>query len=208
MWIFILIQLFEKMTLYNKFTKIKFFAFLFSMFLYFEGIACSCPPFRIYSAERIKSENEFIFIGTPIENLILDNGLRHFWNGENEGTEVRFRVEKVIKGKITSQFVAINQFIHGNCARFFQFGERYIIVGNEIKGFIPNYAKIFEYPYLRHAIIQQVLYDGIYSQKQLSTSEPEIVKYWNELAKAFRVMDTDACRTFTLNSQYASLFLD
>lgn len=196
------------MTLAKKYFKIQFFAFLFLMFFSNQGIACSCPPFRIYSADRIKSENEFILIGTAIENMIFDNGLRHFYNSENKGTEVTFKVEKVLKGEITSPFIVINQFIHGNCARFFQLGEKYVIVGNEIKGFLPNYASLYEYRNFKLAITHQVLQDGIYSKKQLTHSDPKIIKYWNELAKTFQVIDTDACRTFSLNSQNSSLFLN
>ena len=177
------------------------------------GFACSCFSISKKEARKISREVDYIVLGSPIENIHPNDTIKGQWDSLKEGYHVKFKVEKVYKGRIDSEFIFINQFETGNCLQVFEFGQKYIILGAQVKkflGFRPanstdelvedKFFQIFPPP-PPHPI-------AWLNKNEMITynEEKSVVDYWNQIAKNEIVVYTDQCSTFGENSTYGKYF--
>ncbi len=170
--------------------------------------ACTCFPLDSTTIDALLNEVEFVLIGHPKENLNFNREIRNNWNLENEGIEIIFKVDSVLKGNVPQNEVTINQFNEGNCTQVFQFGEQYLVLGNRINKFIdvsPPSRKsshrdiTISLPPLPPNLENGIMYSQTYKRKE--------IKYWNKLAKKNIVINTSDCSSYFLASQSANLIV-
>lgn len=99
------------------------------------GWACTCMTISKRDAKRISKKADYVLLGTAVENVHHNDSIKEQWDSEQFGINVKFKVEKVYKGRLETEFIFINQFETGNCIQSFKFGEKYIIVGTTVKKF-------------------------------------------------------------------------
>ncbi len=188
---------------------------LFFLFLIFPiiGFACTCFSISKKEARKISREADYVVLGSPIENIHPNDTIKGLWDSLRKGYHVKFKVEKVYKGRIDAEFIFINQFETANCVMSFQFGEKYIIVGNRIKEFEnlrpvnlgedfggDDFQETFPPP-PPHPMA------GLkFNRMKCFNEESSEVDYWNEIAKNEIVVYTNQCSTFGENSTYGKYF--
>lgn len=173
------------------------------------GFACSCFLISKKEARKISRKADYVLLGSPIENIHSNDTIKGLWDSLRKGYHVKFKVEKVYKGRIDAEFIFINQFETANCVMSFQFGEKYIIVGNRIKEFEnlrpvnlgeDDSQETFP-PSPPHPMA------GLkFNRMKCFNEEISEVDYWNEIAKNKIVVYTNQCSTFGENSTYGKYF--
>ncbi len=176
------------------------------------SFACECPTI---DKKALIENSEFVFIGTIIENVHFNISMKNYFDKKGYGTDVKIKVDSILKGKVNSEYVIINQTESGNCTRRFEFGKQYLITGIQIKGYINHVnpiinsdknntseykdsvidipiTKRIEEPPLTRLIDGYVqINDGL-----------KLVKYWNDLAKEYLIIQTDICVSGLVNSEF------
>ncbi len=176
------------------------------------GWACTCPTLTKKDIKRISREADFVIMGSAVENVYSNDSIKLNLDKEKYGIEVKFKVEKVYKGKLNSDFVYINQFETGNCIQKFEFGEQYIIIGSRVKRF-ENKNPNPEAEYME---------DEILISNQLPPPPPlgglknkrmkcyniknEKIEYWDELAQKEIVLYANQCSTFNPEGTFGMYF--
>jgi multimeric flavodoxin WrbA len=177
------------------------------------GFACSCFSISKKEARKISREADYVLLGYPIENIHPNDTIKGDWDRLQKGYHVKFKVEKVFKGRIDMEFIFINQFETGNCLQVFEFGKKCIIVGTQVKEFVgyrpanspdehveDKFSQIFPPP-PPHPIA------WLNKNEMISYNEEKlVVDYWNEIAKNGIVVYTNQCSTFDEKSTYGKYF--
>ena len=78
---------------------------------------------------------DFVLVGRPMTNIHPDSVAVRLLDNEGFGSEVYFKVEKVLKGEIKQDIVIINQNSFSSCTLGVKLGDRYLLFGH-----IKNYA--------------------------------------------------------------------
>ncbi|MBC6367320.1 hypothetical protein DDT91_11020 [Algoriphagus sp. AK58] len=99
-----------------------------------EGYSCSCGG--KYDSKYFKEQIEradFVFVGKAIKNVGVHTQRNNQLDEEGIGYNVLFKVDSVIKGKLKSQEVIIDQWNDGSCAHTLKLGRKYIVFGIDYK---------------------------------------------------------------------------
>jgi hypothetical protein len=176
------------------------------------GWTCTCMSLTKKEAKSISKRADYILLGTAVENVHHQDSIKTKWDDEKYGVEVKFKVEKIINGKIDSEYVFINQFETGNCKQVFEFGVKYIIVGTRIKYF-ENLRPFREAVYAEDEIFETVqppppppIGGMTINKMKCYNIERELVDYWNRIAEKEVVLYTNQCSSFYANSVYGQYF--
>jgi hypothetical protein len=178
------------------------------------GFACTCFSISKKDARKISRKADYVVLGYATENIHPNDTIKGDWDRMQKGYEVKFKVEKVYKGKIDSEFIYINQFETGNCVESFEFGKKYIIVGTRIKEF-ENVRPLNARLEFKEDDIFETFpppppppLGGLSINKmKCYYEEKSVVEYWNEIAKREIVVYTNQCSSFYPNSTYGRYFV-
>ncbi|SFU07387.1 hypothetical protein SAMN04489724_3695 [Algoriphagus locisalis] len=185
---------------------------LFILSLTTFGWACTCNTIAKKVAKKITKNADYVLLGTAVENVHHSDSIEAVWDSEKVGINVKFKVEKVYKGSLQTEFVYINQFETDNCTQSFRFGEKYIIVGTLIEKF-ENLRPFSEAIYKKDEIFETVVspppppIGGLSIRKMKCYNiEMELVDYWNKIAENEIVVYTNQCSSFHAESTYGKYF--
>lgn len=177
------------------------------------GWACTCMTVSKKDAKRISKRADYVLLGTAVENVHHNDSIKEYWDNEQIGTHVKFKVEKVYKGQIEAEFVFINQFETGNCIQSFQFGEKYIVVATAIKKF-ENVRPFSEDLYKEDGIFEASqppppppIGGPTINKMKCYNIEMELVDHWNEIVEKEIVVYTNQCASFYAESTSAKYFI-
>ncbi|MFT7033641.1 MAG: hypothetical protein ACJA2S_002149 [Cyclobacteriaceae bacterium] len=174
------------------------------------ALACECPPTNEETVKRNFEEAEIIVIGHAIKNVNYDVEVRNSWNKRNQGYEVLFKVDSVLKGDKNLRDVIVTQLLSGGCSRRFEFGESMIISGSSISKIINRTPKRpkpkgSEIPPTEMPPLTPEYSSG--STLFLYNSEQEEADYWNELAQNNKVIPSSLYNSYYVDSTAGSYFL-
>lgn len=79
---------------------------------------------------------DYVLIGRPITNIHPDGAHVRQLDSEEEGYDLFFAVEKLIKGDIKHDTIIINQNGGGSCSGLLGFGDKYLVFGHK-KSYAP-----------------------------------------------------------------------
>ncbi len=178
------------------------------------GFACTCFSISKKEAKRISKEADYVVLGHATENIHPNDTIKGDWDIMQKGYHVKFKVEKVYKGRIDSDFIYINQFETGNCVESFEFGKKYIIVGTRIKEF-ENVRPLNARMKFKEDDLSETFppppppaIGGLTNATmKCNYEEDSVVEYWNEIAKREIVVYTNQCSSFYPNSTYGRYFV-
>ena len=190
----------------------KILLILFTLFS-FQLFACKCEGWNKETIDKLIQKSDYIFIGTVVGNVNLNNNeiQDYSWRTNNSSSEVVIKVERIIKGKLASEYVYITQFNQGNCSRFFIKGEKYIITGFKIKKFI-SFTSQKKNKYLEKIKTQTETIEipdvEFKKNKFYMNNLGGNFKGWNELAKKETLISTNICDSGSPNSPFWNLILN
>lgn len=172
--------------------------------------ACECFPIDSASANELMNEVEFVIIGHAVRNIGFNSEVNGMWDQRNRGYNVLIEIDSVIKGDVDSKAVIVKQF-GGNCDQIFEFGEQYLIVGNQLDKFVnrtPRYERTNDEE-LPPTSLPPPPPPSIYDKTvTFYSNSDEEVKFWNGLANEQIILNTSMCSSFFVTSKKASYFLD
>ena len=174
--------------------------------------ACECPT---VDKKTLMENSEYVFIGTVIENVHFNESMKNYFDQKRYGTEVKIKVDSILKGVVNSEYVIINQIDSGNCTRQFEFGKQYVISGIQIKGYINHVSPIINSNKIdleesKDSVIDIPITQRIEEPLRLGLRDGyvqindglELVKYWNEIAKEYLIIQTDVCVSGYVDSEF------
>ena len=94
-------------------------------------------------------------------------------------TDVKFKIDSLIKGPQTKTEIYINQFEAGNCSNWFEVGKKYVILGDQTRN-----IRSFDY-----------------------SLDSTFIPRWKCYLEEEYVIETSGCISAELNSKIANLFL-
>jgi len=155
----------------------------------FDNFACICDK---VNHRKLFRQADYVFIGTALNNLTPDTITSQLLDLKGTGARVSFKVEKVLKGNIDREIIAIIQ--NGNsCSMLFDLGDKYLIFGQKRD-------KIFDSEDIYGPIIRMDSSDTGTEEEvfQVRREGKEMeLKYENKIKKEYGVMvDTDLCSCF------------
>ena len=158
----------------------KTFFLISFLFFNFPLFACQCIDFKEENINELKKKSDFIFVGTVVEQINTNQNkvLDLLWQRDNKSFDVLVVVEKIIKGKIKSDTIAITQITSGNCSRSFEKNKKYIFTGNQIKK-IKNKSKN-KFKNKNHPLVP---YEKYKNKKVIIKNIEFDFKGWNKLIK-------------------------
>lgn len=170
--------------------------------------ACVCFPIDSISAKELMNEVEYVIVGHAVKNVGFKSEVNAMWNRRKEGYDVMFEVDSVIAGNVNSKTIIIRQF-GGNCDQIFEFGEQYLILGDQLEKVLNGT------PSQKRAKVGEILPSPMpppppsISSKVavLYNSSDDEVKFWNELISREIVIYTSMCSIFLVNSTNAGFFM-
>ncbi|BDD05177.1 hypothetical protein [Aureibacter tunicatorum] len=172
--------------------------------------ACQCEPLDSLTLAKIYHEKDYILIGHIVKGI--DNDSNEFSEDTNEESfrNAYFKVDSVLKGKIHSDTMIINQMGQGSCADFYQIGDRKLIAGNQIKKFEKtsindhfesNSAEILPSPPPLDVLLNSA---GTFFYTHMPDS---IVKIWKELIRKYFAIHVLGCCSFDRDSYSAKMII-
>jgi len=189
--------------------RIKHITLIISLLAFERANACQCFPIDSASAIELINEVEFVIIGHAINNVGFNSEVNSMWNQRQKGFNVLIKIDSVIKGRLDSKTVVVKQF-GGNCDQIFEFGEQYLIVGNQLKKFVngtPKNQRTNDEE-LPPTSLPPPPPPSINDQAvTFYDSSNEEVGYWNKLANEQVILNTSMCSSFFITSKNASYFL-
>jgi len=189
--------------------RLKYLLLALTLIVAEQANACECFPIDSASASELMNEVDFVIIGHAIKNVGFNSEVNGMWDQRHRGYNVLIEIDSVIKGNAVSKTVIVKQF-GGNCDQIFEFGEKYLIVGNRLNKFVnrtpikertneeelpPNSLPPPPPPSINNKTV--TFYNN---------SDNE-VQFWNELANEHEVLNTSMCSSFELTSRNANYFL-
>ena len=182
--------------------------------------ACKCVDFNKKNIDKLKQKVDYIFIGKVVANINLENNqiLDDLWKRNNSANEVVLEVKKIIKGKIKTKFIYLNQLNAGNCSRTFEKGKKYIVSGFEVIEFIDLTPKTKaiddnkknEELKIRETSLEKLKIPEIeFKESRFYINEIKInFKKWNELSKKETVILTNSCISGTIESSFGRVITE
>ncbi|MEK6477517.1 hypothetical protein WJR50_08280 [Catalinimonas sp. 4WD22] len=161
--------------------------------------ACVCDKLEKHDVNALIKEADFVVIGRAIKNIHHQPETAQFFDSKNQGSNVLFVVDSIVKGKLQKDTIFINQYTQGSCTAIFDFDNQYLIIGNEIS----EYKKI-DTDSNDMVIPITTIKDG---SMKISSKVDFDYKFYQSLTDQYNTVSTSDCRTFNVNSQkYESLF--
>lgn len=171
--------------------------------------ACQCFPIDSASANELMHEVEFIITGHAVSNVGFNSEVNGMWDQRSKGYNVLIEIDSVIKGNVDSKTLIVKQF-GGNCDQIFEFGEQYLIVGNQLDKFVnrtPRRRKTKEGEIPPTSMPSPP--PSVHSKTAIFyDSSDEEVGFWNEQANKQVILNTSMCSSFYVTSRNASYFLN
>jgi hypothetical protein len=167
--------------------------------------ACECFLIDSISSQQLIAEVDFVVIGHAGGNVNFNAEVTGMWDNRESGFDVFIEVDSVIKGDLGSKKVIANQFGGSSCSQLFQFGEKFIIAGNQLLGFAnrtpeklkSNHGELPPPP--PPSIEESIVY--------CYNNEQEDVDFWNALTTEYVIINTSLCSSISLNRKVAEYFL-
>ena len=175
--------------------------------------ACTCDYPDSITINKWIQDADFVLEGTYITNLNPDQEDLRLSNTGESGYNILFRVSSVIKGKISSDTIAILQFNNGNCTQTFKKGESYFVFGYRIKKVKCKTITEINSVHTADSILEiSINPEPPPPPGSLNTDTyilPEcsidIRDYWNRVTNKYKVIYTNYCLTFNQNSEIGKL---
>lgn len=164
------------------------------------SFGCMCEDYPSSSnIEEWIEDADLIIEGEYIKDIDWRSSDSDSLNATTQGIHIYFKVNKVIKGQLKSDTVAINQWGNGNCTKIFKKEEEYIVFGYEVKGFQSLRGDYYQKYDSSDDIPPQPPLDILAEDKLLKTyySGNQEVNYWNEIANQYKVVQTSSCSAFS-----------
>jgi hypothetical protein len=167
-----------------------------------------CPSLEKKDVSKYISEYDYVIIGKAEEVVEYYDSLRLEKNTLKFATDVKFKVERVIKGEISDSSVLINQMMAYNSRSAFNLGENYVIVGNRVKEF-RNATPEYKDPKPSDAINESlqpppaVATNGIVL---VSYTDKKVIDFWQALSRKHTIITTHACLNFPAESKEGKWF--
>jgi multimeric flavodoxin WrbA len=173
---------------------------------YGKAYSCVCAPLEPSRYQELVDQYDAIVIGTPIEVVVHDDELKSMWTKAKQFTEVKIKIEKVLKGKIDSGFIVVNQFGTGNCGRMYKFGENYLIFGDRINSFSmgDKYKSTIPDPCPPPPPPNEF----INGTMTCHSEEEKEVEFWKNISRKEFVIFSDYCISFYTNSDLGKEMID
>lgn len=158
-------------------------------------LACTCtflwPDAAII--QDLSANSDLVVVGHPIKN-IDDHYVSS--NSKYMGTMILFKVDSIIKGKLTSDTIFINQETMGNCSLFFTSNEKYVIFGQQIKSY-------------KKAENDSHASSSGYSNKTLTfRDQNNLLPFFKDLTKKYYTITTNQCVSFTSRDSFISEYFN
>lgn len=172
--------------------KTAFWALL-TFFGSIETFGCVCNDLDF---KRMLKTSDFVIVGRPTTNIHPDSTAVRLLNNEGYGSEVYFKVEKVLKGDIKQDILIINQIGHGSCTLGVKLGDRYLVFGH-IKSYalppIGDFNPIVEI-------------DSVTGKKEIvyvpSDNTSIVGDYIKTLNNKFDIVHTSSCGLFNERTKF------
>lgn len=174
--------------------------------------ACDCSPMNREHSKWLMETADLIVLGTALENVHHHDSIRQQRDQTSNGVQIKLKVDKVIKGELSSEIVYVNQFSNHNCSYVFELGKQYVILGTQIQDFM-NRSPFSEKDVNKDAIpvtVQEPPPPAIGSQdaKKLMVYniEEESVNFWKKILTGNTVVHTNKCSVFEAGSVSGNYF--
>lgn len=184
--------------------SILLISFLFCLYQPKSVLACICSSLTTALANEMISDADVALEGEYIKTIHFEENIEKLWNEGDWGRNILFKVNKIYKGKVRSDTIAIYQS-GSSCSRSFQKGEKYIILANEIK--------FFKSIKLRHSKKDKDFL-GIPPPPEKLTKNgvlkdynvPKIsIDYWKNIINNYTTVTVSLCDSFIKNTEYGDL---
>ncbi len=110
----------------------KYFA-LICVFTIVSAIDCYSCICSKRDHKKLFNKSDFVFIGYAVSNLGRDSAVSKLLDVGGQGVNVSFKVERVFKGKIDGEIIAIIQE-GSSCSMTFRLGDKYLVFGTRREG--------------------------------------------------------------------------
>jgi hypothetical protein len=117
---------------------VKVISIYILLFISIDSYACSCSGSEY---KKIFKHADYVIIGRPIKNIHPDTAVSRLLDLEKGGTELIFKVEKILKGDLKTNEVIINQIGRGSCTEWMRIGEKYLVFGHVVTKAPPSIAE-------------------------------------------------------------------
>ena len=91
------------------------------------NFACICDKVK---PKQLFKDSDYVFIGRALNNLTPDTITSQYLDSKGNGIRISFKIEKLFKGKIDKDVIAIIQS-GSSCSMLFDLGDRYLIFGRK-----------------------------------------------------------------------------
>ena len=164
-----------------------------SIISFIDTFGCVCNDLDF---KQMLKTYDFVLVGRPLTNIHPDSIAVRLLDNEGYGSEVYFKVEKVLKGKIDQDIVIINQRGHGSCTLGVKLGDRYLVFGH-IKNYAPpslgDFNPIVEIDSMTRK--EEIIY--------VPTNNTSIVEdYIKTLKEKFDIVHTSSCGLFNERTKF------
>jgi len=182
------------------------------------SFACDCSPIDKNKVKLIHLEADYVIIGTVVDNISFNKYRKTYFDTNESSSNVKVKVNSVLKGKVKSKYVIVNQIFQGNCTRSFIFGNKYLIIGYRIEKFInKETSSITHYKNKKNDSLNQIPIterisentdkeNRYFENKVYLNNAKEYTDYWNKLLNEFTIISTNSCVSFYKKSKAAKLF--
>ncbi|MBS1979273.1 MAG: hypothetical protein JST46_18025 [Bacteroidetes bacterium] len=92
-----------------------------------DSFSCMCNKVK---SRKMYKDSDYVIIGRALKNLRLDSMVGKLLDLKGGGGNVSFQIQKVLKGTIDKEIVAIIQD-GSSCTMWFKFGDSYLIFGKK-----------------------------------------------------------------------------
>lgn len=164
---------------------------------------CDC---RV-SAKNVKNDAKEADI--VVEGMYLSNLSEQEGTNPIEGYNILFLVSSVVRGKLLSDTIAINQLDQGRCLIKFEPNKKYVLLGNSIHHFEsgdPTFDNKLEADQIPPTNPPPPEW---YSKKKkimlLFGYTKNEIEYWNTLTESYLVFHTHLCYTYDSNSKIGKI---
>ena len=169
----------------------------------FNVLSCTCEGVDESNVEAFLKQYDYVIIGRAIQNIHRNKTHSIVLDKKNQGSQVVFEIDSIIKGSLRERTIIINQFDKGNCSRAFQFQEQYLVLGNRIYEFddplINSNTKYNkgEIPLMEPPPPPSLYVDG---KLQCTGCGEERIKFWNKVIEGNAVLNTGLCSSFAVGT--------
>ena len=168
-------------------------------------VFCHCYTNDKKEFKRFYQDSDYVLLLKPIENAIEEKEVKELFDAKKKGTEVKFEIIEVYKGKISKKETVISfQLETFVCSREFSFDQNYLVWGKKINSFItkprklnykvlPSGEKVYE---------PDVEIESLNGTMVFYNEKNENLEYWNKLNKNHLILSTNLCSSDLENGSF------